>query len=124
MHSKWPKLLPVSDEMKEWAALVEGELLGWPGVKSRPMFGMIGFYVGAHIFAAVPRTRALGTSRSVIFKFARLSGALLKRLKKDPRVDAEKEEPGQGWYSFEIRSPEEIRDALRWLGEAYERARR
>jgi hypothetical protein len=47
----------------------------------------------------------------------------MKRIKDDPRVEAERKEPGEGWCSFELHSPDDIRVALKWLSEAYESAR-
>jgi len=66
---KRPKLLRISEEMKQWSAMMERELNAWPGVKSRPMFGFIGFYRDNKIFAGLPRTRALNTPNSIILKF-------------------------------------------------------
>jgi len=37
--------------MKRLAELLEGEVLDWPNVTSRPMFGMTGLYSGGKIFA-------------------------------------------------------------------------
>jgi hypothetical protein len=54
---KRPKLLRISEEMKQWSAMMEHELSSWPSVKSRPMFGFIGFYRDNRIFAGLPRTR-------------------------------------------------------------------
>jgi len=63
-----PKLRSVSEEMKRLAELLEGEVLGWPNVTSRPMFGMTGLYSGRKIFAVLPRTRALNVPDSIGFR--------------------------------------------------------
>lgn len=121
--SKRPKLLRVSEEMKQWSTLLEQELGGWPGVTSRPMFGLVGFYRRGVIFAALPRTRALSTSNSIIFRFDPMPPQLLRRAKKDPRIAWERKAPGARWYSFELNSADELSDVLWWLNQAYEKAR-
>jgi hypothetical protein len=117
--SKRPKLLRISEEMKQWSALLGIELSAWPGVKSRPMFGFIGFYRGDKIFAGLPRTRALHTPNSIIFRLDPMPPKLLKRAQEDSRISSEKEVPGRRWYSFELSSADELRDALWWLNQAY-----
>jgi len=67
-NSKRPKLLRISEETKQWSAMLEHELLGWPGVSSRPMFGFMAIYRNDTIFAGLPRSRALLTPNSIIFK--------------------------------------------------------
>ena len=121
--SNWPKLLRISEEMRQWSATLEQELRGWPRVTSRPMFGLIGFYHNGVIFAALPRTRALSSPRSLIFKFHRMSPALLRRARKDPRIGSERESPDATWHSFELNTPGDLRDALWWLNRAYEAAK-
>jgi hypothetical protein len=121
--AKRPKLLRISEEMKQWSAMMESEVSEWPGVKSRPMFGLIGFYRDNKIFAGLPRTRALNTPNSIILKFDAIPPNLLKRAREDSRIDFEKEAPGARWYSFELNSAYELRDALWWLNQAYLEAR-
>lgn len=121
--SKRPKLLRISEEMKQWSALLGNELSAWPGVKSRPMFGFIGFYRGNKIFAGLPRTRALHTPNSIIFRFDALPPKLLRRAQEDSRISSEKEVPGARWYAFELNAADELRDALWWLNQAYLAAR-
>ena len=50
-----PTLPRASEEIKRFASLLENEILAWPGVNSRPMFGFTGLY-RSKIFAALPRT--------------------------------------------------------------------
>lgn len=119
-----PKLLRISEEMKQWSAMLEQELSTWPGVKWRPMFGFMGFYRQNRIFAGLPRTRALNTPNSIILKFDPMPATLVSRAQKDSRIDFEKEAPGARWYSFELNSAEDLRDALWWLNQAYLRARK
>jgi TfoX/Sxy family transcriptional regulator of competence genes len=120
---KRPKLLRISEEMKQWSVMMEQELSAWPSVKSRPMFGFIGFYRDNKIFAGLPRTRALNTPNSIILKFDPLPPNLLKRAQEDTRIEFEKEAPGARWYSFELNSASDLRDALWWLNQAYLEAR-
>ena len=47
-----PALVRTSEEMKQWSALLGAELERWPGVRTKPMFGLVGFYRGRNIFAA------------------------------------------------------------------------
>ena len=105
-----PKLFKIDDEMRRWCALLEQEVSAWPDVSAKPMFGMIGFYHRETIFAAIPRTRAMNTARSVLIK---LSGVRDKRLKRTSG-------PGAAWMTFELQSPNDINEALRWLERAYE----
>jgi hypothetical protein len=121
--SKRPKLLRISEEMKQWSDMLEQELSSWPGVTSRPMFGLAGFFRKGVIFAALPRTRALGSANSIIFRFDPMSPELLRRAKKDPRISWERNAPGGKWYSFELNSADELADALWWLSQAYEKVK-
>ncbi len=121
--SQRPKLLPITEEMKQWSAMLGKELTSWPGVASKPMFGFRGFYRKRVIFAALPVSRALHSPSAIIFKFKLMSPALLQRAKKDLRMDASTRAPGAGWFSFELNSSIDLRDALWWLNHAYEAAK-
>ena len=105
-----PRLFKIDAEMQRWCALLQQEVLAWPGVSAKPMFGMIGFYHGKSIFAAIPRTRAVGTPRSLLIKGAGLNDRRLKRASG----------PGRGWVAYELESANDITDALTWLERAYE----
>ncbi len=108
-----PRLLKIGAEMRRWCALLEEEMSTWPEVTSRPMFGMVAFYRGKNIFAAVPRTRAAETETSLLIKL--------------PAVRAQRPRssrgPGAGWVSFEMTAARDITAALRRLERAYEKAR-
>lgn len=105
-----PRLIKIDTEMQRWCALLEQELLAWPEVSTKPLFGMIGFYRGKNIFAAIPRTRAAESGRSLLIK---LPGLNEERLK--PASG-----PGSGWVTFELESANDIAEALTWLERAYE----
>src|SRR5438445_12644618 len=86
-RSKMPKWFPVDDEMKELSAMLEKEVSDWPGVSMRPMFGYHGLYRNGAIFAALPRSRAMKSQRSVIFKLAPMSTAISVSAKHDTIVN-------------------------------------
>jgi hypothetical protein len=118
-----PKMLPISEEMEQWSAMLGQELGGWPQVSSRPMFGMRGFYRRKKIFAALPVTRGIKTPNSFIFRFSPMPPDLMKRALKEPRIDMDRKVPGARWFSFEISSTADLRVALWWLNQAYESAK-
>jgi len=109
-----PKLCKIDDEMRRWCSLLEEEVATWPQVNTRQMFGMIALYRGRNIFAAVPRTGAPKTAKSLLIK---LPGAKDKRLERASG-------PGAGWITFELESESEITEALRLLEQAYNKAKR
>ncbi len=105
-----PKLFKIDTEMQRLCALLEEEVSTWPEVGTKPMFGMIGYYHGKSIFAAIPRTRAPETARSVLIK---LPGSTERRLKRASG-------PGSEWLTYELESPDDINEALVLLARAYE----
>lgn len=104
-----PKLVKIDPEMQRWCALLGQEISAWPDVSAKPMFGMTGFYHGPSIFAAIPKTKAPVTARSLLIKLPGVSDMRLKR-----------SEPGSGWVAFELESSNDINEALLWLERAYE----
>lgn len=62
------RLMSVSEEMRRICALLEAELLPWPGVAARAMFGLRAFYRGAVIFALLPNKRALESPNAMAYK--------------------------------------------------------
>lgn len=115
-----PKLPRVSEETKRLAELLEAEVLAWPNVNSRPMFGLIGLYRDQSIFAVLPRTRAMDTADSMAFRLAKRSARITDSLQNDPRVISPA--PEAKWISFVMESDADIRDALDWLALAYREA--
>jgi len=110
-----------SDEMLRWSVLLAQELVSWPQVFVKPMFGMEAFYRGPHIFCAVPKKRAFFTPNGVIFKINGASPAQISRMKTDKRVDIDFGKM-QKWYNFDLSSDRDLNGALDWFGEAYEAA--
>src|SRR5258707_11241638 len=121
---KMPKWFPVDGEMRELSAMLEKEVSDWPGVSKRPMFGYQGLYRGGVIFAALPRSRAMKSPRSIMFKVASMPSAILDSAKKDSRIEPNCRAPGPGWLMFEIDEASATKDALGWLGRAYEAAKK
>jgi hypothetical protein len=113
-----PKMPRISEEMKQWSAMLKTEVSGWPQISTKPMFGMMGLYRRKKIFGGLPVTRGFDTPNSVIFRFDPMPQDLEERALKDPRIA-----PGKRWFSFNVRSAEDLRDALWWLNQAYERTK-
>ena len=118
-----PKMARISDEMKYLSSMLGEEVRTWPGVTSRAMFGMLGYYRGGAVFAALPVTRAIGSANGIIFKLKTMSEAQTDRAARDLRLGTGTNIKAQRWHSFEIHSEDDLRDALWWLGQAYESAR-
>jgi len=113
----------ISEEMRRWSSLLESELMTWPGVSTKPMFGFLSFYCAGRIFAALPRTRGFNSSSSLILKFDPMPPSLLTKARSDARLDTHTRVPGKGWFSFEVASEDDLRDALGWLDHAYRAAK-
>jgi hypothetical protein len=106
--------------MKEWSAILQSELNSWPSISTKSMFGFFFFYRHGNVFAALPRTRGFVSPSSLVFKFNPLPRALQKRAEGDSRMDASTKASSKGWFSFELSSEDDLRDALFWLNHAYE----
>ena len=115
-------LVAISDEMKQWSAMLEQEISAWPNVTVRPMFGLISFYRRKTIFAALPRTRALNNPTSIIFRFDPLPPELMLRAKSQAGLRPEGAFSKGRWLSLTLESTGSLRDALWWLNQAYEAA--
>jgi hypothetical protein len=113
-----PKMPPISEEMKQWSAMLKTEVSGWPQISTKPMFGMMGLYRRKKIFGGLPVTRGFDTPNSVIFRFDPMPPDLEQRAQKDSRIA-----PGKRWFSFNVHSAEDLRDALWWLNQAYEKTK-
>ncbi len=100
--------------------MLEGEVSGWLGVSKKNMFGYQGLYRNGKIFAALPRSKAMKSPRSLMLKFANASPTILNSLEKDPRVDTVSGMSGARWFFFELDEPSAMKNALGWLGRAYD----
>src|ERR1700693_2418028 len=105
-RGKRPRLVPFSEEMKHRSALLAQELLRWPGVTMRAMFGLHAFYRGAVVFAMLPDKRALESATEIAYKLPH--GAPGKT--------------GGKWKLFELESDSDIGSALIALDKAYRKA--
>jgi hypothetical protein len=106
--------------MKRLAELLEAEILSWPNVTSRPMFGLNGIYRGSNIFAVLPRTRAMDIPDSIAFRLLKRPRHVIAELHNDKRIVAST--PEAKWISFVMESDSEIHGALNWLALAYRQA--
>jgi hypothetical protein len=119
--SSRPKLPRVSEEMKAWVAALETEIADWPQVTTRAFFGLAAVYRRRRVFALLPRTRAMETPSSLAFKLESPRARLLAQLAQDPRIAAT--EMGKArWFRFELTTSADLRDAMNWIGQAYEAA--
>jgi len=121
---KMPKFFPVDDEMKELSAMLEKEVSTWGGISKKPMFGYQGLYRDGTIFAALPRSRAMKSPRSLMLKFASVSPDVLESAKKDSRMGSLSTMRSPGWFTFEVDEPAATKNALEWLSRAYKAAKK
>jgi len=121
---RMPKWFPLDDEMKELSAMLEGEVSDWPEVSKKNMFGYQGLYRNGKIFTALPRSKAMKSPRSLMLKFESMSPTILNSLEKDPRVDTVSGMSGARWFFFELDEASAVKDALGWLGRAYDSAKK
>jgi hypothetical protein len=121
--SSHPSLPAISEEMKAWCAALTDEVADWPQVSARSFFGFTALYRGDKMFAALPRTRSMGTANSLVFKLDSQPAAVAARLKKDPHIGSMQMQKAR-WFTFEISSDADLHEALDWLGTAHEAAGR
>jgi hypothetical protein len=114
------KFHPISEEMKQWSALLQSELNFWPGITTRSMFGFLFFYRRGKVFCALPRTRGFDSPSSLVLKFDPVPSALRKRLEADSRIDESMKASSKGWFAFRLEADSDLSDALFWLNQAYE----
>ena len=92
--------------------MLESELAGWRGVTLKPMFGLVVLFHRGELFAALPRTRALGSPYSVLYK--------MNDPRKTPRGQRKSGmTAGAGWETLEIQSAADLRAALDIFNKAY-----
>jgi len=116
-----PGLIKISEEMVVWSGLLAEEVAGWPGVTTKPMFGLMALYRGQAIFAALPKTRGMGSANAVAFKVLGAPAKVMTKMKRDARIQ-ETTMGSAKWFVFEMESDGDLRRALEWLGVAYEGA--
>ena len=95
----------------------------WPDVNRKAMFGFLSFYRAGKIFAALLWRRGFNSSSSLIVRFNPMPPAsLLAKARADARICTNTRVRGTGWFSFEVASECDLRDALAWLDHAYQAA--
>ncbi len=122
-EKRGPSLIKISNEMAVWASLLAAEMADWPGVTTKPMFGLTALYRGKEIFAALPKTRGMGSANAVAFKLVGAPAKVMTKMKRDARI-GETEMAAAKWFVFEMESDDDLRGALEWLGLAYEEVRK
>jgi hypothetical protein len=110
--------------MQHWSAMLEAEVESWPSVTCKRMFGFRFLYRRKSVFAALPHSRGLFTPSSILLKFNPMPAGLFQRAQKEPRLDGGTRMSGKGWFSFELLSDADVRDAIWWLNQAYEAAKK
>ncbi len=111
-------MFPITAEMDHWCRMLESEPKTWPGVVPKRLFSFRSFYRRKTIFAALPRVRSFHSPTSIIFKFDPMPAALLAKARRDSRFISGTPLPGRGWFSFELRCDDDVRDALLWLSQS------
>ena len=101
--SKRPKVVAPPERVKRLSALLCQELLQWPDVKVRAMFGMRAVYRHKVVFAMLPDKRAMENPNAIAYK----------------RPDRHKGQDGRNWHLFELESDRDVRSALALLHKAY-----
>ena len=119
-----PKFPVISEEMQHWSAMLEAEVESWPAVTCKRMFGFRFLYRRKSVFAALPYSRGLFTPSSILLKFNPMPTGLFQQAQREPRLDTGTRMSGKGWFSFELFSDAEVRDAIWWLNQAYEAAKK
>jgi hypothetical protein len=106
-RSSREKFALVPEEMRRLSALLEEELLRWPDVSARSMFGMRAVYRKDVIFALLPESKMIDRPTAIGYKFANRSEARRQ---------------GHQWQLFDVRSEADIAEALQILGDAHRKA--
>ena len=113
-----PRFARPSEEMRRIAVMLGEELATFPDVTTRPMFGMVAYYRDGVVFAALPRTKTLGSPNSIIFKLNAAPERVFSRARKDARMQVSVKGIA-GWQRLEISEEHDIAHAQRWLIEAW-----
>lgn len=113
------KLSHVSEAMRQWCAMMESELLSWPQVTAKPMFGMVGFCRKDRMFAAIPRNRTVGNTDAVLVKLLGASERVIEKALGDRRTITSAF-PKAGWVCMAMDSIDDVRTMLDWFSQAYQ----
>ena len=118
---------PLEDELGE---ALRAELLGWPGVKPRPMMGTVAFFrrkqmLGCYVNRALAKRKPEWLNRrgEPTLVWVRLRPEDAERALKRPGVCVCRL-GFVGWIEIALESRASLEEAVRWLGQAYEHAPR
>jgi hypothetical protein len=100
-----PRLVRPSEEMKRLSAAFCEELLRWPDVRMRSMFGLRAFFRRKEIFALIPDKRAPESPNAIAYKLRAQAGSGRRK-----------------WLVFRIETEKEYGEAVSCLKRAYARA--
>ena len=96
-------LLPATEEMRDYCALLTREMLHWPGVKMYHLFGTCAFYHRKSMFAMLPDKRSLDSANAICFKTASSNESASQ----------------DDWQTFELTNLAMVSTALASLEQAY-----
>ncbi len=122
---------PLEDELGE---VLRAELLSWPGVHAKPMMGTLAFFkstprqkqdkhlLGCYVNRALSKTKPDWMNRrdQPTYAIVRLrpedtARALRRKGVKESRLGFD------NWVEIELDSRQQLEEAVRWFGTAYER---
>jgi hypothetical protein len=96
-------LLSAPEEIRDWCSILSQEMMHWPGVKMRHVFGTRAFYHRKVMFAMLPDKRCLDSSTAISF-IASPNGETTREV---------------NWETFELTDRHLVDAALVTLEEAY-----
>ena len=100
------------------AERLNDQLGAWAGVRITPMFGRWGYFAGDVLFGTFPLREK---DRDL---WIRLSATDQARALVVRGVRPHRRFAARGWIEYDVSSPAELSEALRWLRRGYEAARR
>ena len=114
---------PLNNELGE---ALRAELLGWPGVTVRPMFGVMAFYRGKNILGCYVN-RDLAQKKAAYMNRPGEPALVWIRLRRDdvaracrrPGIRTSRTGMSQ-WIELSLASRAALAEAVRWLGHAYQ----
>lgn len=108
--------------MKAWSAASAGELKDWPQIALRSFFGFMALYRGRKMFGLLPRTRSVFQNNAVAFRIEGATRRTRALVEKDRRIAAFNKDRAR-WFTFELSSDRDLRDALEYFARAFDAAR-
>jgi len=115
-------LPPISEQIKAWSAALAAELSDWPQVTQKSFFGFTALYRGKKMFALLPRTRSVFQGNAIAFRLEQAGHSTRSGIERDRRISAFDKDKTR-WFTFELSTNSDLRDALEYLAMAFEGAR-